>query len=284
MSIVSATALLAAVTQVPLTLATYAYPSYDRAAALAPLGNALSTELNRPVALRLYPTPDALAAAVASGEIDLAVTNLGAYAQVGRRPGVRTVAVLDVPAATLDRYRGVLIAASATGLSSLDDVRARAGTLRYTEVLPGSTSGALAQTGALTAGKHGPPRFKSRRFAGTHDAALEDVLAGRADVAALAEDPWRKLKAERPEDAARLRQIWRSAPLPPGPVICVERKEIDCAQIAAFILRGRGRASGAATALAAGWSETQGATSFKPVDLRSYAGFLPPAAAEPTPP
>lgn len=277
----SAIALLAAATRVPLTLATYAYPSYDRAAALSPLADALSTELNRPVALRLYPTPDALAAAVATNEIDFAVTNLAAYAQVGRLPGVRAVAILDVPAPTLDRYRGVLIAGGATGLSSLDDVRGRARELRYSEVLPGSTSGALTQAEALAAGGHGPPRFESRRFAGTHDAALEDVLAGRADVAALAEEPWRRLVAERPEDAARLRQIWRSAPLPPGPVICVQRKEIDCSQVAAFILRGRGAASGAATALAAGWSETQGATSFKPVDLRSYAGFLPPAAAEP---
>lgn len=99
------------------------------------------------------------------------------------------------------------------------------------------------------------------------------MVAGRAEVAALAEDPWRALQAKRPADAARLRQIWRSAPLPPGPILCVERADLDCAKVAAILLGDR--AGEPATALAAGWSETAGATRFKPVDRRRYAAFLP---------
>lgn len=272
--------LLAASAQPPLTLATYAYPKYDRGAALAPLGRALADRLDRPVLVRLYQTPDALAEGIAAGEVDLAVTNLATYARVGRRSGVRAVAVLDVPAPTLERYRGVLIARANTGLTSIDQVRARADQLRYSEVLPGSTSGALVQAEALIAGAAGPVRFSASRFAGTHEAALDDVLAGRADLAALAEDPWRKLVMVRPADAAKLRLIWRSAPLPPGPVICVERPELDCGKVARIVVGGLADAPGAAAALAAGWSETEGATGFKPVDPRRYAGYLTSEAVD----
>lgn len=263
-------ATLALLAAQPLTLATYAYPRYDREKALAPLGELIGRELGRPVKLRLYPSPTALADALAAGEVDLAMTNLAAYAAIGGRPEVRAVAVLDVPAATLERYRGVLVARAETGLSSLADIRAKAGALRYAEVLPGSTSGALVQAGALSEGGKIAIRFAQARHAGTHEAALDELLAGRADVAALAEEPWRKLMAERPEQAASLREVWRSPPLPPGPVVCVHKATLDCAQVAR-LLTGP---SDAAVSLAAGWSETAGATAFRPVPAAFYAGFV----------
>lgn len=70
----------------------------------------------------------------------------------------------------------------------------------------------------------------------THDKSLEDLVAGRADIAALAETPWQNLQINDPERAETLRLVWRSGPLPPGPVICRDRR---CPSIAgSAILQG----------------------------------------------
>jgi len=265
----------------PLTLATYAYPAYDRAAALEPMRELLARRLGRPVEVRLFPTPERLAEALADGRADVAMTNLAAYARVGRRPEVRAVAVLDVPAATLERYRGVLLARRATGLTSAAGAAARAGSLRLSEVMPGSTSGGLVQAGRLRRIDGLPARFADRRYAGTHEAALGDLLAGRADVAALAEEPWLKLRRERPDAAAGIVEIWRSAPLPPGPVVCVEGARLACADVAAALLAGDADGRRAARALAAGWSETAGAAAFAPVAPAAYGAFLEASDAAP---
>lgn len=271
-----ATLLLLASAPEPLILATYAYPKYDRAAALAPLGRLLSRRLGRKVEIALLPTPDALTDAVRDGRVDIAMTNLGAYARMARSPKVKAVAVLAVPAATLERYRGVLLARRATGLTSVAEVAARAGELRYSKVLPGSTSGGLVQASALRRAGGPLPRFAAVRHAGTHEAALDDLLAGRADVAALAEEPWRTMVEEQPKLASVLVEIWRSPPLPAGPVVCAEQPDLRCADVAGLLLRKDEAVSEAARSLAAGWSETMGAKAFMEVPEQRYVDFIEP--------
>lgn len=183
--------------------------------------------------------------------------------------------MLAVPAATLERYRGVLLARRATGLGSVAEVAARAGEFRYSEVLPGSTSGALVQAGELRRAGGAPSRFAVTRYTGTHEAALEDLLASRADVAALAERSWRELLEER-ERASSLVEVWRSPPLPPGPIVCVEHSKFRCVDVADALLDSDEPNRDAASALAAGWAETTGAEAFARVPDRSYADFSDP--------
>jgi ABC-type phosphate/phosphonate transport system substrate-binding protein len=260
--------LSAAAPAAPITLATYAYPRYDRARALEPLSALIGRALKRKVRVVLYPTPDALRDAVLAGEADIAMTNLASFLGMRAGRGVRSVALLDVPGATLDRYRGVLLARR-EAIVSAGQLRERATALRYAEVLPGSTSGALVQRRWLR--QAGMPEFRETRQAGTHDAALKRLLDGEADIAALAEEPWRKLKAEQSVRAAALVELWRSDPLPPGPVICVQSPRMHCDRIGALLLSTK--AKPAASALAAGWSETEGAVSFRAVRPRDYSAF-----------
>lgn len=262
---------LAAAAPAPLKLATYAYPAYDRRQALAPLAEEIAAELRRPVEVTLYPTPDALRDAIRAGEVDFAVTNLAAYAGTASHPPMRAIAVLDPPAATLDRYRGVLLARRAAGVRDGDDLRAKAGALRYAEVLPGSTSGAMVQAAYLQTLGLAPTGFAAVDRAGTHDGALAALVEGRADVAALAETPWRKLQTEQPKAAAGLVELWRSEGLPPGPVVCVELSTPRCDRVARRLLDARA----AAAALARGWSETESATRFIAPDPARYRPFLP---------
>lgn len=268
-------ALLYFLTQVvagqPVVVATYAYPAFDRAVALSPLAELVGRTTERAVKIELFDTPDALSQAVCDGRVDVAMTNLGSYVTMRDCDGVGAVAALDAPAEVLDRYRGVLVARADTDLAALADLPARMNSLRYSEVMPGSTSGALVQADALRAIGVSPERFGSRRYAGTHDAALDDVLAGRADVAGMAENFWRGLQEKYPVRAASLRLLWRSEPLPPGPVVCREADGVDCARIREALLSADGRQ--VAVTLAQGWAETEGAEKFRAFDAAVYAPF-----------
>ncbi|KQW73261.1 hypothetical protein ASE17_10020 [Phenylobacterium sp. Root77] len=253
----------------PLKVATYAYPKYDRAAALEPMAKQLGQALGRETQVVLLATPDALAASIRAGEVDVAMTNLAAYLAVQSDPKVQAVAVLDVPPATAGRYRGVLVARRNAGVAAMRDLPAKAAGLRYAEVLPGSTSGALVQAGALREVGLTPDRFKEVHQAGTHEAALAALQAGDADLAAFAEEPWRKLKADNPQAAAGLVELWRSDPLPAGPVVCVRAATTPCDEIEGLLLRDGAKA---AADLAKGWSETEGAMRFRAHDDRHYDG------------
>ena len=254
-----------------IRVGTYSYPRYDRKVALGPLARMIARISGRPAQILLLDTPDALADAMCNGDVDVAMTNLGAFVKIRECPKVSAVAVLDTPAPVLERYRGVLLSRRDVGVADLMDLQTRAGGLRYSEVLPGSTSGALVQADALRSiGAHAAP-FMARRHAGTHEAVLEDLLAGRADVGALAEEPWHKLQADNPAGAARLALLWRSAPLPPGPVVCRASAIVDCDAIRSELLGPAG--AEAAAALSLGWTETAGATRFQAFDPARYDMF-----------
>lgn len=255
----------------PLVVASYSYPAFDRSVALAPMADVVGHVTGRPVRIVLFDTPDDLSDAVCAGQVDVAMTNLGAWVTMRDCAGVDAIAVLDTPPAVLDRYRGVLLARTDTGISDLTDLSARMETLRYSEVLPGSTSGALVQAAKLHELGVTPARFAARFHAGTHDNSLEFLLAGEAEIAALAENPWRSLQEKEPARADTLRLLWRSDALPPGPVICRERKEVDCAAIGDALLSAD--AAKAAETLAQGWAETEGAERFRAYDETTYAPF-----------
>ncbi|HEV2569509.1 phosphate/phosphite/phosphonate ABC transporter substrate-binding protein [Sphingomonas sp.] len=251
----------------PVRLATYAYPRYDRTKALEPLRALLAARMKRPVTVQLYPTPDALRDAVKGGAVDVAMTNLASYLGMADAPSLTAIAVVDVPAGTLARYRGVLLARAISGVTAAS-LRQRIGTLRYAEVLPGSTSGALVQSGYLRSLGLAPEQFGTRLQAGTHDGALAALADGRADVAALADEPWRNA----PSDVrSKIVEIWRSEPLPPGPLICISRVSFDCAAVQRIVLSAA--AAPAAAELARGWSETEGARRFRKVEPVDYRGF-----------
>ena len=264
---------LTALSTAPVRLATYEYPAFDRRAALGPLAREIEAELSRPVEIVLFATPDALGSALRRGEVELAVTNLAAYAQSATNDRVTAIAVLDVPAETLDGYRGVLLARRDAGIETPAALRARAASLRYAEVLPGSTSGALVQAGHLAAVQLQPDSFGVRTQAGTHEKVLASLLAGDTDLGAMAEAPWRALLRTKPDTAALLTELWRSPPLPPGPVVCVRSRSLPCDRIARRLLR----TATAAPMLARGWAETSGALRFIRPDPRRYRVFLRPA-------
>ncbi|HSX59906.1 MAG TPA: PhnD/SsuA/transferrin family substrate-binding protein [Tahibacter sp.] len=263
----------------PAVVATYAYTRYDRAAALAPLAAHLEKTTGAPVVVRVLDSPRALAAALRDGSIDLAVTNTFVYLGVRDERAIRALAVFDVPAKTLDAYRGVLLARRAAA-SDIAAVRGGSANLRYVQVIPGSTSGGLMQDLHLAAQGLDASRFAAVRHAGTHDAALAALQDASADVAALADAPWQA--AQRGGAVGAVVELWRSPPIPPGPVVCRDGGRIDCARAAAVLATLHERAPEVLAALVAAWSEASGATRLVAPDAAAYdaltAGFADPAA------
>ncbi|MCQ4164193.1 phosphate/phosphite/phosphonate ABC transporter substrate-binding protein [Tahibacter harae] len=267
--------------QTPRTavVATYAYAKYDRAAALQPLADRLAAELGQPVTVRLLESPRALAQALREGTVDVAVTNTFVYLAVRAQPRLQAAAVFEVPAATLDAYRGVLLARRDGKAADLAALKRNAGALRYAQVIPGSTSGGLVQDLFLAAQGLDRAGFGSVKYAGTHDAALASLADGSADLAALADAPWQALHKQ--GGGTDLVALWRSPPIPPGPVVCRDDGQLPCARVAA-LLQSLEADSAALQGLVKAWSEAAGATRLVPVQAAPYdaltAGFADPAA------
>lgn len=257
-----------------LKLASYSYPGYDRVQALAPLSKIVEATTGQTVEIVLLKTPDDLARALKTGAVDLAVTNLASYIDASRNPSVEAIAVLNPPAETQNQYRGVLLARREIGVTLIADLKTHAETIRYAEAVQGSTSGALVQAIALQSEGINPARFKKTIQAGSHDLALGQLLSGEADIAALAETPWRTLQIKSPNAAVNLILVWRSQPLPPGPVVCVRSTKFSCKAIAQALVRSNKDSAYAATELSKGWSETIGSDAFLPITTDMYDSFF----------
>ena len=79
-----------------------------------------------------------------------------------------------------------------------------------------------------------------------------------ADTAALAADVY---------DAARVEgthELWRSMPIPPGPLLCRGGDGVPCEAIAGWLLEAHARDPAVMAALRAGWPEFGEATAFAP--------------------
>lgn len=240
----------------PWVIATYAYPQRDRAAAIQPLADYLGLRARHPVQVRLFDSPTALVAALRRGDVDVAVPNLHGYLQA-RRAGetLTTLPVPQVPALQADRYRAVLIARQ--GLEAPGELERQAKTLRLVLVGRDSASGGFVPVRELRRRGLAPAKaFGHLAYAGSHAAALDAVATGGADIAALAADVY---DAERP---AGVVELWRSEPIPPGPLLCRPAADVPCQQFAAWLLEAHDESPAVMMALRAGWPEFGDANRF----------------------
>ncbi|WP_062353957.1 phosphate/phosphite/phosphonate ABC transporter substrate-binding protein [Pseudoxanthomonas mexicana] len=243
----------------PWVVATYAYPERDRIAAIQPLADYLAKRGRHPVQVKLFPSPTALVQAMREGQVDVAVPNLHGYLQARRDIAqVTTLPVPQVPALQADRYRAVLVARD---VASFAEVKAKAGRLRLALVGGDSASGGFVPARYLRSQTLDPAKaFASVIYSGSHAAALQAVVEGRADVAALAGDVY---DASRPDG---VRELWRSDPIPPGPLLCRATTDVPCQAMAAWLLDAHREDPGVMTALRVGWPEFGDATMFVPAD------------------
>lgn len=255
-----------------LVVATYAYPQRDRAAAIAPLADYLGQRLQRPTQVRVLPSPTALVEAMQSGQVDVAVPNLYGYLLATRNgDAVQPLPVPNVPPAQADRYRAVIIARQPMTLAQLG---ARATQTRLVLVGRDSASGGLVPLSGLRAAGIDAGTFAQIDYAGSHAAALHKLGAGEADVAALAADVF--------DQSARggLFEVWRSAVIPPGPLLCRSSASLSCDDVRRELLQAEQHDARVMAGLRAGWPEFGDATGF----VEAPVGSLKPLAAQLPPP
>ncbi len=264
----------AAASEAPLVLGSYSYPTLDRTGALMPLAGVVETIAGQPVEIRLYKDPDAIADALAAGEVDVAVLNLGAWLRAAHAPGLVPLATLVPSPEVQDRYRAVLLARQGSGLSQIGDIAGAGPGLRLAAVLRGSTSGGLVQIAALTTAGGGLPARLTVTYAGSHEAALAMLVDGHADLAALAETPWRTWLAAGNDATPKPVEVWRSEPLPSGPVVCRVLSRINCERLAAVLVGENPASEAAAQGIARGWPELAGAERFVAYDGARYAALI----------
>lgn len=255
-------------------LATYAYPKYDRAAALQPLADVLAARLQVAVTVRLFESPRALVEAVRSGAADIAVTNTFAGLALLDMAQAQPLAVFDVPQTTAERYRGVLLARVGSGPDDAAALARSAPRWRMAQAVRGSTSGGLVQDLRLAALGRSED-YAALKYAGSHEAALAALRAGEVDVAALADTPWQDARAREPALASSVRELWRSPPIPPGPLVCRNGGRLSCAATRTALLDLHREAPAALAALAGAWSEAAGATRLVEVDHARYLDLAP---------
>ncbi len=160
-------------------------PESARAQSLA-LSTFVGTALKTTANARVFPDQEALALAVAKGEVDVAVMGPLAYLRIDR--AARAQLVFRTIRNGKATYRSVLFAPAGSTLT-LDGLRKAVG-LKVAWVEPSSASGyLLPKAHLLRAGINPVQAFTVQDFAGSHDEVCKVIAAGRYDVGATFSDP-----------------------------------------------------------------------------------------------
>lgn len=163
-------------------------------AAADQLAEKLGEMIGMPVQYEIPTQYSASVQALVSRKADIAYVSSIPYL-LARRDGDAEILVVEerADAAGVGRtdYDSVLVVRKDSSLQSYDELVAQAKDLRISFTSTQSTSGYVmpyrrfVHSGILEAGQDPREAFASASFAGSYDAAVREVLGGRADVAAV---------------------------------------------------------------------------------------------------
>ncbi|MEM8782430.1 MAG: phosphate/phosphite/phosphonate ABC transporter substrate-binding protein [Planctomycetota bacterium] len=196
------------------------------------LGGALSERLGVPVEVTVPGDYSASVQALVSGTTDVAYVS-GLPFLLARRDGGAELILAeqrdDATGTTRTEYDSLMVVRADSPLQTVDDLKAQAGQTRFCFTSPTSTSGyvfarlRLVREGVLEKGQDPAEVFGEVSFGGGYAQALREVVAGRADVAAVSFYTMEGPKADvylTPEERAGLRILART-PGVPTHVVCV---------------------------------------------------------------
>ncbi|MCD5407370.1 MAG: phosphate/phosphite/phosphonate ABC transporter substrate-binding protein [Desulfotomaculum sp.] len=151
--------------------------------------------------------------------VDLAFFGPFSYVLAAERANAMAIVGGGDADGNLGVYHSVLITHKDSGLTSIDDVKARAGELTLSFVDPASTSGHLIPRGFMesidiSVDEH----FKEIIFAGGHDASVLAVKAQSVDLGATWEGPYQRAIDEGLITPEEVSVIWTSDGIPRSPV------------------------------------------------------------------
>lgn len=224
-----------------------------------------------------YPTVQQFITAIQQGEVELAFINTFGYLLLETG---QVAYPMQPSAAMVSRdsnarnYRSAFFVPAVSPIKNWKDVLQHAAHSRLALVFSGSTSGNLVpRLGLTNLGIADADKiFQQVIYTGTHANALQSLLTGTADIAAMGSAEFEKLT---PEQQARLRIIWESPDIPLGPALISTRLPAAARTILANELHTLHTTDSAAfNSLKMAWSESQTATLFIPVTNTYYDPFI----------
>ncbi|WP_290794316.1 phosphate/phosphite/phosphonate ABC transporter substrate-binding protein [Flavihumibacter sp. UBA7668] len=262
-----------------IRLATYQYDTLTRISNLQPLANYLEKKLGKQVEVKSYPDVPSFIAAIQQNKVDLGFINTFGYLLLTNSATahpMQAVAAWVVPKETTDIYKSSFIVRKHSAIQ-WDQLSSRSSSIRLCLVAAGSTSGNLVPRLLLTSLNLDDPEksFKSVSYAGTHQAAVEQVLQGKADLAAMGQDAFLSVIKSDPNKKAELSEIRISPEIPLGPALLNQQlsREINDLIVAA-LLELHTKSPEAMEKIRQGWTEARKATHFEQIASNHYEPFL----------
>lgn len=160
------------------------------------IGNLLAKALAQPVKVVIPLDYSASVQALISGQADVAYISALPFLLARRDGGAKLLLVeerTDARGMARTEYDSILVVKKESSLKDFSDLSAQARTLSMVFTAPTSTSGyvfplrRLVDSGLLKQGADPRTLFKQVQFGGSYTQALNEVLAGRGDVAAVSD-------------------------------------------------------------------------------------------------
>ncbi len=198
------------------------------------LGDALADRLGVPVEVVVPGAYSASVQALVSGTTDVAYVSSLPFLLARRDGGAELILAEqrdDAQGNTRTEYDSLIVVRDDSALSSIDDLKTNAGDTRFCFTSPTSTSGyvfarlRLVREGILGKGQDPAEVFQEVSFGGGYAQALREVVAGRADAAAVSFYTMEGPKADvylTPVERGQLRILART-PGVPTHVVCVRQ-------------------------------------------------------------
>lgn len=271
----------------PLVIATYQYADNNRIANIQPLADHIAAKTGKAVEVKSYPTVHLFMEAIQNNEVDIALINSFGYFMVeaaDTKYPMKPYAVLRVKEHAKDNYKTAIIIAKRFKADTLRNVTQLAASLRLMLVSPGSTSGNLVPRLAFNSvGLKNPETdFQQVRYGKNHKAAIDSVLTGKADIAAVGSTEYFSLL----KDSSRAKQIkllWLSPEIPLGPLLINNRVSTPLRNsIVALLLELHQTNAPALEAVKKGWSEAAQTDQFIRLPKNYYQPFRKQSGDEKT--
>ncbi|MEJ8804003.1 phosphate/phosphite/phosphonate ABC transporter substrate-binding protein [Pontibacter sp. H249] len=262
-----------------LVVATYTYGDNDRLSNIQPIALDMAKALKATLRLKSYPTIGELVEALRRGEADVAVMNTFGYLllQTDPTPPIVPLAALEVPADALKAYTSCLIASKQSGIKSIEELRSNSQT--YSLVFAGkhSTSGNLIPRLYLSSlGILNPEeQFGQVDFLNSHASALQEVISGNSDVAALGTGEFHKQLLNGNLKEGDVTILWQSEGIPQGPIVCkASMPARQQKKLQKVLLLAHEKNPEAITQLKRAWTEAYEADHFEPVSESYYKSII----------
>lgn len=254
-----------------IMVGTYAYPSIDREAAVKPLATLIEKKFGLPTKVLIADSPTELATMVAQNTVQIAVPNLVGYALIAAANS--DIHVLAVPDNIGSTYTSSIVIHTENNKPvPLTE------TIELTEkpigmVWPDSTSGAIVATSYLKTiiDKQQQQILEQITYLQSHQNVLIALEQNKINIGVLAT----KVYNERSQSQdAPLHEVWRSPPIPYGPVVCNNEIEVLCEGVREVLLSNDTDSQSVLNGLKLGWVEFESSTSFVVPEADAYAPFI----------